>query len=173
MKKGNNIMEHTTLGQLYLKELDDEAPASRKFIERIPMSLKDYKPHERSMAMGYLTLLVAEIPKWIAVMAEGGEIDFATWKHIDPKSAEELVKHFDENMKAAKKALQKISDEDMARPFELKNNGAVVFSSPTKDFIGSTINHLVHHRGQLTVYMRLNDIKVPSTYGPSADDKGF
>ena len=67
----------------------------------------------------------------------------------------------------------KISDEDMAKSFPLKNNGAVLYSLPTKDFIGSTINHLVHHRGQLTVYMRLNNILVPSIYGPSADEKGF
>jgi uncharacterized damage-inducible protein DinB len=76
-------------------------------------------------------------------------------------------------MKEAKKALQKVSDEDMAKPFPLKNNDQVLFSSPTKDFISSTINHLVHHRGQLTVYMRLNNILVPSIYGPSADEKGF
>jgi uncharacterized damage-inducible protein DinB len=166
-------MEHTTLGQLYLQELEAEAPACRKCLERIPISLREYKPHEKSMGMGYLTLLVAEIPLWIAIMAEGGEIDFATWKHFEPKSNEDLINYFDENMKEAKKALQKVSDEDMAKPFPLKNNDQVLFSSPTKDFISSTINHLVHHRGQLTVYMRLNNILVPSIYGPSADEKGF
>jgi uncharacterized damage-inducible protein DinB len=123
--------------------------------------------------MGYLTLLVAEIPLWIAVMAEGGEIDFATWKHIEPKSKEDVINYFDENMKGARNALLKISDEDIAKPFPLKNNGAVLYSLPTRDFISSTINHLVHHRGQLTVYMRLNNILVPSIYGPSADEKGF
>jgi uncharacterized damage-inducible protein DinB len=166
-------MEDTTLGQLFLKELEAEAPASRKCLERIPMDLKEYKPHEKSMAMGYLTLLVAEIPKWIWVMAEGGEIDFATWKHIEPKTKEEVVNYFDDNMKGARKALQKVSDADMAKAFALKNKGEVVYSAPTGEFISQTINHLVHHRGQLTVYMRLNNILVPSIYGPSADEKGF
>ena len=166
-------MENTTLGQLYLKELEAEAPASRKCLERIPENLFDYKPHEKSMAMGYLALLVAEVPKWISTMASGGEIDFATWKHIDYKTAGDLVKHFNENMAAAKKALENISDEDISKTFELKAGGKVLMSMPIKDFIGSTINHSVHHRGQLTVYMRLNNISVPSIYGPSADDNSF
>lgn len=166
-------MEHLTIGQLLSNELDSEAPATRKCLERIPFTLKDYKPHEKSMALGYLTLLIAEIPLWIAVMAEAGDIDFATWKHIVPKSTADVVNHFDDNMKSAIKALQNVSDEDITKPFPLKNNGQVIVSSPANIFIGSTINHLVHHRGQLTVYMRLNNILVPSIYGPSADDKGF
>ena len=166
-------MSNETLGQVYLKELMDEALASRKCLERIPGTLFEYKPHEKSMNMGYLALLVAEVPKWVKVMAEGGEIDFATWKHIEFKSAEDLVNHFDENMAGAKKALEKISDKDIGKTFELKAGGKVVMAMPVKDFISSTINHLVHHRGQLTVYMRLNNIPVPSIYGPSADEKGF
>lgn len=166
-------MNNITLGQLYLEELEAEAAASRKCLERIPEKLFGFKPHEKSMPMGYLALLVAEIPKWVATMAEGKEIDFATWKHIDYNKAADLVSHFDENMKTAKKALQNISDQDMAKTFDLKAGGKAVMSMPTKDFIGSSINHLVHHRGQLTVYMRLNNIPVPSIYGPSADEKEF
>jgi len=79
-------MEHTTLGQLFLKELEAEATASRKCIERIPISLKDYKPHEKSMAMGYLTLLVAEIPLWIAVMAEGVKLILLPGNTLSPKA---------------------------------------------------------------------------------------
>ncbi len=166
-------MNNTTIGQMFLAELEAEAAASRKCLERIPESLFQYKPHEKSMAMGYLALLVAEVPKWIATMASGGEIDFATWKHIDLKVTADLVNHFDENMQAAKKALQNISDQDIVEPFELKAGGKVLMSMPIKDFIGSTINHSVHHRGQLTVYMRLNNLPVPSLYGPSADEGNF
>jgi len=162
-----------TLGQMFLEELEAEAPASRKCVERVPESLYAYKPHEKSMIMGYLTLIVAEVPKWIQVMAEGGEIDFATWTHFEAKDTAAMVAYFDANMAAARKALQNVSDADMAIPFELKNKGQVLMSMPRKDFIGSTINHLVHHRGQLTVYLRLNDIKVPSIYGPSADEASF
>jgi uncharacterized damage-inducible protein DinB len=166
-------MSDTSFGKEFLKELEAETAATRKCLERIPMDLFDWKPHAKSMTMGYLSLLVAEIPKWISYMIETGEIDFATFEHFKPESTVELVKHFDENVLGAKNALQNISNEALAEPFFLKNNGQVLFSSPKKENIGSSINHLVHHRGQLTVYMRLNDILVPSIYGPSADDRGF
>ncbi len=121
------------------------------------------------MQMGYLALLVAEIPKWITEIVEVSEIDFATFKHFQPKTTAELVKHFEDNLKATRAALQNVSDEALSEPFYLKTNGKVLFSSPKSDNIGSSINHLVHHRGQLTVYLRLNNIAVPSIYGPSAD----
>jgi uncharacterized damage-inducible protein DinB len=166
-------MDNTTLGQTFLKELEAEAPATKKCLERISPDLFNYKPHEKSMAMGYLAVLVAEVPKWLATMANGEEIDFATWKHIEPKTTEDLVSHFNQNMAAAKKALQNISDEKIAGPFSLKANGKALMTMPIKNFIGSSINHLVHHRGQLTVYMRLNNIPVPPIYGPSADEGRF
>lgn len=163
----------TSLASGLLKELEAEAPASRKCLERIPENLFSWKPHEKSMTLGYLALLVAEIPKWIQQMIETSEIDFATFQHFEPKTTAELVNHFDENLIAARKALQQVSDEALAQSFFLKNQGQVLFSSPKMENIGSSINHLVHHRGQLTVYMRLNDLPVPSIYGPSADDRRF
>jgi len=166
-------MNETTLGAAFLKELEAEAAATRKCLERIPESSFGWKPHEKSMTMGYLALLVAEIPKWITHMVEKGDIDFATFEHFQPKTTAELVNHFDENLKGAKNALRNVSNEELAKTFSLKNHGQVLFSSPIKENIGSSINHLVHHRGQLTVYMRLNDIPVPSIYGPSADDRVF
>jgi uncharacterized damage-inducible protein DinB len=166
-------MEETTLGAAFLKELEAEAASTRKCLERIPEALFGWKPHEKSMAMGYLALLVAEIPKWITYMVEKGDIDFATFEHFQPKTTAELVNHFDENLKDARNALRHVSNEALAKTFSLKNHGQVLFSSPIKENIGSSINHLVHHRGQLTVYMRLNNIPVPSIYGPSADDRTF
>ncbi len=166
-------MNETTLGAGFLKELEAEATATRKCLEKIPETLFGWKPHEKSMALGYLALLVAEIPKWITYMIEKGDIDFATFAHFQPQTTAELVSHFDENLKGAKNALRNASDEALAKTFSLKNHGQVLFSSPIKDNIGSSINHLVHHRGQLTVYMRLNNIPVPSIYGPSADERAF
>ncbi|HVE56903.1 MAG TPA: DinB family protein [Pyrinomonadaceae bacterium] len=163
----------TTVADWFLKELEAETTASRKCLERIPESLFDYKPHEKSMNLGYLALMVAEIPKWLKLIIEDSEIDFAAYEHFQPKTNAELVAHFDENLANAKKALQAASDEDFNAPFDLKNKGEVLYSSVKKDEISSAINHLVHHRGQLTVYMRLNDIAVPSIYGPSADDRSF
>ncbi|MGH7492562.1 MAG: DinB family protein [bacterium] len=166
-------MNETTLGAAFLKELEAEAGPTRKCLERIPENLFSWKPHEKSMTMGYLALLVAEIPKWMTHMVEKSEIDFATFVHFQPKTTSELVSHFDENLKGAKNALQHVSNETLAETFFLKNQGRVVFSSAKKENLGPSINHLVHHRGQLTVYMRLNNLPVPSIYGPSADDRGF
>lgn len=157
----------------FLKELEAEAKATRKCLELISPELSEWKPHEKSMKMGYLALLVAEIPKWIQWMIENPDLDFATFEHQEWKTTEDLVKHFDENMEAARKAFQNSTDEMLDETFSLKNQGQIVFSSPKRENISSSINHLVHHRGQLTVYMRLNDINVPSVYGPSADDRGF
>jgi uncharacterized damage-inducible protein DinB len=125
------------------------------------------------MNLGYLVLLIAEIPLWIKHMIIDGEIDFVTFKHKSPKTTSELVEHFEENMAGARKALQETNDEDLQQPFSLKSNGQLLYTAPKLADIGTTLNHWVHHRGQLTVYMRLNDIPVPSIYGPSADDKNF
>ena len=156
-----------------LHELNTEYRATKACLERIPVTLFDYKPHSRSMTLGYLALLVAEIPLWIKYMVTDGEIDFVTFKHAAPKTTPELVAHFEDNMQAAREALKTSSDEALESNFTLKANGQVLYTSKKINDIGTTINHWVHHRGQLTVYMRLNDIDVPSIYGPSADDKNF
>jgi uncharacterized damage-inducible protein DinB len=165
-------MENSIITQ-FVSEFEAEIPSSRKCVERIPEKLFDWKPHERSMNLGYLTLLVAEIPKWIALMIKTQEIDFKTFSHFQPKTTTEMVKHFDENVAAAKQAFKELQIEDLSKPFVLKNGDQILIESPLIENISSTINHWVHHRGQLTVYMRLNDIMVPSIYGPSADDKNF
>lgn len=159
--------------QAYLQELNLEYKATRACLERIPEKLFGYQPHPKSMNMGYLTLLVAEIPLWIKHMIIDGEIDLATFKHFSPKNSLELVNHFEENMEAARNALGETNDEKLKDPFSLKSNGQVIYTSAKIVDVGVTLNHWVHHRGQLTVYMRLNDIPVPSIYGPSADEKNF
>ena len=166
-------METIRLGIEYLAELEAEAIATRKCLERIPESSYGWKPHEKSMTMGYCVLLVAEIPKWISYGIENSIIDFVSFPHFEPKTTAELVKHYDENIAGARKVLKQVSNESLSEMFYLKNNGQVLYSTSKKEMTQSTINHWVHHRGQLTVYMRLNDIAVPSIYGPSADEKGF
>lgn len=162
-----------TKSEDFLHELNMEYPATRACLEKIPESLFEYKPHPKSMAMGYLAQLVAEIPLWITHMVKDGEIDFAKFNHGSPKTSEELVNYFEENMASARKALENANDEDLQGDFILKANGQVLYTSKKIIDIGVTLNHWVHHRGQLTVYMRLNDIPVPAIYGPSADDKNF
>lgn len=167
-------MADILLSDEYAKEIQAEAAATRKCLERIPITLFQWKPHDKSMTLGYLAMLVAEMPQWIDHIVTTGEIDFATFQHYQPGSTEDLVKHYDENIASALRALKGISNETLQNEnFSLKANGHLLFSSSKKDNVSSTINHWVHHRGQLTVYMRLNDISVPSIYGPSADDKTF
>jgi uncharacterized damage-inducible protein DinB len=157
----------------YLKELEAEAEASRKCLERIPDKLFDWKPHEKSMSMRSLTQVVADIPRWIQQIVETSEIDFAKYDYYKPKDVSDLMKHFEKNLKDAKKALENATDESLSETFSLKNNGKILMSASKKEHVVTTINHLVHHRGQLTVYMRLNDIPVPSIYGPSADEHKY
>jgi uncharacterized damage-inducible protein DinB len=162
-----------TLGKIFAADILAEAPASRNCLERIPAELFNYSPHEKSMKMGYLALLVAEVPKWIAYTLEKGDIDFATFSHTQCKNGEELAKHLDENMIWAKKLLETVTDEELETNFNLSSGGKVLMSMSKKDMISSSIRHWVHHRGQLTVYMRLNNIPVPSIYGPTADENTF
>lgn len=166
-------MDNTTQAAQILKELEAEAPASRKCLERIPENLFSWKPHEKSMAMGRLALIVAEVPRWISTSVEVGEVNFGTFKHADAKNAADLVKEFDANMEEARRVLSKASDEDLTKMFSLKMGDKVLMSGTRGDTARSSTNHSVHHRGQLTVYMRLNNIPVPSIYGPSADEGEF
>jgi uncharacterized damage-inducible protein DinB len=162
-----------TLGQLFLKELEAEAPATRKCLERVPEKLFSWKPHEKSMIMGYLALMMADIPKWLTAMITGNEINFATWEKYTPTTTADLLTRFDKNMEDTREALKAVSDAELQELFYLKSGDQVLMTMPKVDSVSSTLNHWVHHRGQLTVYLRLNDIAVPAIYGPSADDKTF
>lgn len=157
----------------YLRELLAESRATRECLANAPFDRFGWKPHERSMELGYLTLLVADMPRWIQHMIDFAFIDLAKYSPVKSENSDELVKHFDDCIAEATRALKTVSDEDLKKTFELKNEDATLFSSPLDENISSTINHMVHHRGQLTVYLRLNDIDVPSIYGPSADQGGF
>ncbi len=156
-----------------LHELNLEYTATRRCLERIPASLFGYRPHPKSMTLGYLAELVAMMPLWVKFMLVEGEIDLATFPKKEIRDTEALLTCFEENMEAARAALSAANDEALESDFSLKANGQLLYSSKKRTDLGVTLNHWVHHRGQLTVYMRLNDIEVPSIYGPSADDKSF
>ena len=166
-------MNTISFGTEYLQELESEVRATRKCLELIPESKYEWKPHVKSMNMGYLVLLVADIPRWITYTIEKSVIDFATYDQFQLSTNAALLKHFEQNLEGARRALQSVTNEQLAEPFYLKNSGQLLYTTPKKESIQSSINHWVHHRGQLTVYMRLNDIPVPSIYGPSADDRSF
>ena len=171
--QSTSMKEASFLGAQFIRELESEVRATRECLAEVPMDKADWRPHEKSMQLGYLSILVADIPRWIQYTIEKSEIDFATYEQFKATTANELVAHFEKSVEAAKKALENATDEGLKEKFYLKNNGQELFSSPKDESIMSSINHLVHHRGQLTVYLRLNNIAVPSIYGPSADSGGF
>lgn len=166
-------MKNNFLANLYASELQSEYSSTRNCLAKIPESLYSYKPHPTSMEMGYLALLVAEIPLWVVNIVKEGVIDFATYKRYELTTGTALLQHYEESFNSAVQALQETTDDKLEGQFVLQNSGQKLWTPSKKDAIGSSINHWVHHRGQLTVYMRLNEIPVPSIYGPSADDKRF
>jgi len=163
----------TPFSDAILEELKMEIPATRKCLERIDESVFNFKPHPKSMEMGYLTILVAQIPLWIAYMIDDSEIDFQTFPQPVISNNKELLAYFDENIKRVENSLRNASEAILSGNFTLKNNGQELYTAPKKQDMVTTLNHWVHHRGQLTIYMRMNDIAVPSIYGPSADDRSF
>jgi len=171
--QSTSMKTSSVLGAEYIRELESEVRATRECLQNVPMDKADWKPHEKSMQLGYLALLVADIPRWIQYTIEQSVIDFATYDQFKAETAEELVAHFEKSVEAANNALRNVTDEGLKETFYLKNNGQELFRSPKDESISQSINHLVHHRGQLTVYLRLNDKPVPSIYGPSADQPGF
>ena len=157
-----------------IAELTQEAQTTRKVLERIPPEKFDYKPHEKSMTMTRLASHVAEMVDWITETCKKDELDFAKmdYKPFEPKTTAELVDYHEKNVAEAIAALKETSDEDMQKPWTLKNGETVYFTMPKIATLrGMCFNHIVHHRGQLSVYLRLNDIPVPSMYGPSADEQ--
>jgi uncharacterized damage-inducible protein DinB len=159
--------------QEYLRELDSEAPVTRKCLENVKLDLMDWAPHAKSMKMGGLVIMAADIPHWIAAMITDGVIDFKTYPQFQPKTNQDLLDHFDKSLAEAKDALANLNDEDLSRKFILRNGEQVYWEAPLSQTIGNTINHWVHHRGQLTVYMKMNGLPVPALYGPSGDEGGF
>jgi len=155
-------------------EFDHEAGLSRRLLERVPEEKFDWKPHEKSMTMGRLSSHVAEVPQWLAVVMELDvfELDPAQ-KSFNTASRSELLESFDDSVKAAKEKMKGVSDEKMMGIWEMKAGGKTIVKMPRVAVLRSFIlNHMIHHRGQLSVYLRLNDIPVPSIYGPSADERG-
>jgi uncharacterized damage-inducible protein DinB len=165
--------------ELFLAELDREAAGTRNALQRVPEGHYDWKPHERSMPLGYLATLVATMPSWIDMAINQDELDLhppggSDYKAPELRTARELVEGFEASLAKARKALKNTTDEHLQTPWRLLVAGKVVQEQPRYVIIrDSVMNHLAHHRGQLTVYLRLNDASVPAIYGPSADEGRF
>jgi uncharacterized damage-inducible protein DinB len=160
-----------------LAQLETEAALTRKAITRVPEGHNDFKPHEKSMPLGYLAALVAGMPGWIPLMIERDELnlDDPASQGFRPKVAAtsaELVAGFDAALAGARRSLESTTNEHLLTPWAFKMGGRTVSQDPRYLMIvNSVFSHLAHHRGQLTVYLRLNEAAVPALYGPSADER--
>ncbi len=166
------------LTEYFREELDREVERSRKALENVPDGKYQWKPHERSMIFGYLADMVATIPTWITMEIDRDELDIAPaegqgTKKPQKETRAELLKALDESVAEARNALAKTTDEHLETNWKLLARGNVVWEGSRKEMIQDTIHHWVHHRGQMTVYLRLMGEKVPALYGPSADDQSF
>jgi uncharacterized damage-inducible protein DinB len=156
-----------------IAEMEHEARVARTVLERIPAEKFDWKPHEKSMSFGKLASHVAEMFGWTPSTLQLEELDFAKmdYKPYEPATTQDLVEYLDKNVAEAIDVLRNTSDEQFMDNWTMRNGETVYFTMPKVAVMRSFVmNHIVHHRGQLSVYLRLNDIAVPSIYGPSADE---
>jgi uncharacterized damage-inducible protein DinB len=161
-----------------LEQLEAEGPRTRRALERVPSGRGDWKPHEKSMPLGRLAMLVATMPTWFSLILTKDELDLNPpgGSNISQKplrTSAELVDALDKGIAEATAALRSATDEHLMKPWRLLVSGNVVDENPRYVVLRDTLMHLSHHRGQLTVYLRLNNVPVPSIYGPTADDARF
>ena len=166
------------LTELLLAELEREIPGTRQTLERVPEGRNDWAPHERSMKLGNLANLCATMPAWIEIILNTEEFDYAPPggdrpRPPLPQTRKELLAAFDDAVAKCRIALHQTTDDHLMKKWKLQAGGHVIQQDPRHVIIAETFNHLAHHRGQLTVYLRLNDRQVPAIYGPSADDQQF
>jgi len=158
------------INELLLAQLEREARGTRETLERLPEGRNDWAPHPKSMSLGKLAVLVARMASWPASIVDGPELDLAVTPIPTPvETNRELLEIHDEGLAATRKSLEAADDEHLMQSWRLRFGDKVLDERPRHLIIADTIAHLVHHRAQLTVYLRLNDQPVPAIYGASAD----
>ena len=167
------------LTELLLPEFDQEMTATRRVLERVPDGRTSWRPHPKSMTLGRLATLLAELPGWVVNALTRDELDIMPpggppLKFEALESTARILELFDRNVASARAALARASDVEFRRPWAFKVAGRTVTTNPKYEVYRRTVlNHIAHHRGQLTVYLRLNDAPVPAVYGPTADEPNF
>jgi len=162
------------INESFIAELEQEAKATKTLLERVPLEKSDWKPHEKSMSLGRLAFHVAEIPGWASDTLDHDELDFATseYKPTTSGTTADLLKSFDDSYAKAMKSLKDAPDERFVENWTMKNGDIIYFTMPKIAVLRSFgFNHWYHHRAQLGVYLRLLDIPLPGTYGPTADEQ--
>lgn len=154
-----------------LPEFDQEMAATRRVLERVPGDKADWKPHPKSFSMAHLAQLLSMMPDWIANTVGKTELELGAFGGYSNKKPSDLLVDFDKNVKEARAAIAGAKDADYDVMWSLKRGSMVLMSLPRGVVVRQHISHLSHHRGQMTVYLRLNDIAVPSIYGPTADER--
>lgn len=157
-----------------IAELKQESSSTKKMLEKVPIDKKDWKPHEKSMTLGRLATHVADTTHWASDIIHIDDFDFMKDYKTRPNanSQEELLATFQANLDKAIADLGAMTDEDFNKPWTVRRGEQVMFTLPKKVAIrGWAFNHLIHHRGQLSVYLRLLNVPVPGMYGPSADEQ--
>ena len=161
------------IGSSFVTEFDQEMAVTRRLLERVPAPHMEWRPHPKSFPLGHLTQLVCRMPSWITKVLEQAELDLAAGAGYSFEPPAALLGEFDAHVRAAREALAAASDADFGALWTLRMGDRVLYTSSRTAFVRQTINHLVHHRGQLTVYLRLLDVPLPSIYGPTADERTF
>jgi uncharacterized damage-inducible protein DinB len=160
-----------TIGESLLPEFDQEMASTRRLLERVPGDQGRWKPHPKSFPLGHLAQLVAWMPGWIGNALRETSLDLAGAPGYTYETTETLLALFDKNVKESRAALAVAKDADFGVTWSLKRGDQVFFSAPRAAIVRNTISHLIHHRGQLTVYLRLRDVPLPPIYGPTADER--
>jgi len=166
-----------SVSQSILPEFDNEMANTRKVLERVPEDKFGWKPHEKSWSMGDLATHVSNLPSWTEQTLTLETFDInpkdAPAERVEPAvSTHELLERFDQNVAKARELISSTGDEDFMKPWTLQSAGETVFTLPRIGVLRSFVmNHIIHHRAQLGVYLRLNDVPVPSIYGPTADEE--
>jgi len=159
-----------SIAQAFIAELDVEMPPTRRLLERVPSDKGAWKPHPKSFSLGNLAQLVARMPGWVTHTMSQTVLDLSAAPKYSLEKTETLLKEFDKCVKEAREVLAKATDEDFHASWSLKMGERVLMTQPRLVVMRQNINHLSHHRGQLTVYLRLLDVPIPSIYGPTADE---
>ena len=159
------------ISKTLLPEFDQEMATTRRVLERVPSDKGQWKPHPKSFSLAHLAQLVAWMPGWITNAVTKTSLNLAAAGGYSNEKTEDLLTMFDKNVKEARAAIAKSKDADFKKNWSLKHGDRVIFIQPRAEVVRQHINHLVHHRGQLTVYLRLIDVPVPSIYGPTADER--
>ncbi len=160
-----------SIAETLLPEFDQEMSTTRRLLERVPSDKGTWKPHPKSFALGHLAQLIARMPGWITNAIHEQSLDLAAGANYSFETTETLLKTFDANVRSAREAIASSRDADYALPWSLKRGSAILITASRGSVVRNNISHLVHHRGQLTVYLRLIDIPIPPIYGPTADER--